>query len=523
MPRERGTTVRDAGVRFAVQNGGRVNTITIRAADGRQKINKHIYGHFAEHLGRCIYDGIWVGEDSPIPNVRGIRTDIVEALKRLNAPNLRWPGGCFADVYDWRQGIGPKDKRPSIINIWGNALENNHFGTHEFMDLCEQIGCDPYIGGNVGSGNVREMRDWLEYLTSDDRSALADERRRNGREKAWGIPFWGIGNENWGCGGNMTPVYYADLYCQYQNFIRNHNAAVPMMKIASGYGGSDTEGRDLAVFMEHITKRHFPVKTDGISVHYYVYLRENQRHSATQFGEEEWFEVIRLGHRIGHVIEQNAKILDSYDPDKRMWLIIDEWGTWYPNEPGTPRDFLYQQNSMRDAVVAADSLHLFQQYADRVQMANIAQTVNVLQAMILTQGEQMILTPTYYVFEMFKAHQDATLLPLDIDATPYSMGEHSVPSISASASRGANGDVLLTLANMTPRESQTIRVNGVGAAASIASATLLAGDDMTAHNTFEQPERVTPTAFTGAAISDDGTLTIELPAASVAAITLRGL
>lgn len=496
-----------------------MSTITVHVSRPLHKINRHIYGHFAEHLGRCIYDGIWVGEDSAIPNVRGIRSDIVEALRNINIPNLRWPGGCFADVYNWLGGIGPRESRPSIINIWGNALENNHFGTHEFMDLCEQLGCDPYIGGNVGSGTPREMRDWLEYLTSDDASHLANLRRQNGREKSWPMPFWGIGNENWGCGGNMTPEFYADLYCQYQNFVRHYNDT-PMMKIASGYGGSDPDGKDLAVFMDKITHRRYPVQTDGISIHYYVYLRGEMQHSATQYGEAEWFTVLKMAHHMDHVIAEHARVLDQYDPEKRMWLIVDEWGTWYPNEPGTNVNFLYQQNAIRDAVVAAHTLHLFQKHGDRVQMTNIAQMVNVLQAMILTQGEQMLLTPTYHVYEMFKAHQDADLLALEIDAPVYQVGEEAIPSVSASASRASDGSVLLTLCNLTPTESIALSCNFADVNLSQADGRILAGESLTAHNTFDAPDRVQPVPFDGATLRDGG-LDITLPAASVVALTLR--
>jgi alpha-L-arabinofuranosidase len=496
-----------------------MNQITIRAQGAHKKINRHIYGHFAEHLGYCIYDGIWVGEESSIPNVRGIRTDVVEALRKINAPNLRWPGGCFADVYHWQDGIGPRDKRPQRINFWGNAPETNHFGTHEFMDLCEQIGCEPYIGGNVGSGSVKEMCDWVEYLTSNYDSTLSNLRRENGREQAWNIPFWGIGNENWGCGGHMTPEYYADLYCQYHNFVKNYGVE-PMLKIASGYGGSDTDGEDLAVFMDRTMNRRFPVKTDGISIHYYVYVRHDERHSATQFGEDEWFTVIKMAHHIGHVIQENAKILDKYDPEKRMWLIVDEWGTWYPCEPGTNPEFLYQQNSMRDAVVAALTLHLFQEHCDRVQMANIAQTVNVLQAMILTEDDRMILTPTYHVFDMLQKHQDATLLPIDVDCDTYTKGTDSLPVISASASRSETGEVLLTLCNLNPTDAVTLTCACPDLDVSHIKGTALVSDDITAHNTFDNPDRVQPVPFDGARLEDKHQLQIHLPAGSVVALTL---
>lgn len=498
-----------------------MNKITINTTAGQQKINRHIYGHFAEHLGGCIYGGIWVGEDSKIPNTRGIRDDLVAALKHVRIPNLRWPGGCFADDYHWKDGIGPRAQRPRTINKWwGRVVEDNAFGTHEFLDLCEQLGCEPYIAGNVGSGSVYEMQQWLEYLTADGDSSMATLRRQNGREAPWEIPFWGIGNENWGCGGHMTPEYYGDLYCQYQTFIRNYGKN-PMKKIASGYGGSDTRGEDLDKFLNHIRNRRHPVSTDGVSIHYYVYVRHMEEHSATRFGETEWFTVLKLAHDIGDVIALNAKVLDRYDPEKRIGLIVDEWGTWYPAEPGTNPAFLYQQNSMRDAVVAALTLHLFNAASDRVQMANLAQTVNVLQAMILTQGEKMILTPTYHAFDLLKGHQDATLLPLDFQGDGYTMGSESLPAVSASASRAESGDMLLTLCSLKPRDAVTVECTFDGGNITQVSGQILAGDDITAHNTFDAPDRVKPSAFNGFTVEDRQHVKIQLPAASVVALTLR--
>jgi alpha-L-arabinofuranosidase len=489
-----------------------MNSLKIRT-EGTQRINRHIYGHFAEHLGRCIYDGIWVGEDSPIPNTRGIRKDIVEALRMLNIPNLRWPGGCFADFYDWRDGIG--ENRPTRLNMWGNETESNAFGTHEFMDLCEQLGAEPYFGGNVGSGNVREMRDWIEYLTSNDKSStLANQRRQNGREEGWHIPYWGIGNENWGCGGNMTPEYYAHLYCQYQNFLRNYSDK-PMMKIASGYGGSDTEGIGLAAFMDTIRNRRFPVSTDGISIHNYVFLRDTPHHHATNFGEKEWWEVLKNANNMDHVIRQNAAILDKYDPEKRIWLLVDEWGTWYPAEPGEPNGILYQQNTMRDAIVAAMVLHIFQAHAERVQMANIAQTVNVLQAMILTQGEKMLLTPSYHVFEMLKGHQDATLLPIELNVDSH----EGLSLISASASKAANGEILLSLCNLHPSQVISLEIQ-FDKAISSKNGRILVGDAINAHNSFDAPNHVQPQEFSGASVQGES-LRLDLPAASVISLTLN--
>jgi len=494
-----------------------MNTLKLDTNKERGTINRHIYGHFAEHLGRCIYDGLYVGEDSSIPNIRGFRKDIVEALRKINIPNLRWPGGCFADEYHWRDGIG--NDRPLRLNFWGNAPEPNAVGTHEFLDLCEQLGCEPYFGGNVGSGTVQEMRDWVEYITSDYDSALSNERRANGREKAWAMPFWGIGNENWGCGGHMTPEQYADLYSQFHTFVRNYSDT-PMMKIAAGMGGSDHNGDDIAIFMDKAMNRRHPVKTDGVSIHYYVYLPNKSEHSATVFGEKEWFTVLHDANEMDHVIKQNSAVLDEYDPDKNIWLIVDEWGAWYPVEPGTNPRFLYQQNSMRDAVVAALTLHIFQDHCDRVQMANLAQTVNVLQALCLTDGEKMILTPTYHVFDMFKGHHDATALSIDLDCESYAVGEESIPMVSASASKSASGDVLITLTNLHPSEAITLNCSISDLDISTVIGLILADTEITAHNTFDMPDRVQPAVYTGATLSDGNQLKIELPAASVVALTL---
>ena len=492
--------------------------ITIRAKDEQGTINRHIYGHFAEHLGRCIYDGIYVGEDSSIPNVRGVRTDIVDALKQINIPNLRWPGGCFADLYHWRDGIGPKEDRPKRLNFWGDAAETNEFGTHEFLDLCEILECDPYFGGNVGSGTVKEMRDWVEYITANQDSTLSNERRANGREEAWPMPFWGIGNENWGCGGHMTPEQYADLYTQYHTHVRNYGET-PMMKIASGIGGTDHNGEDIEVFMERLTSRRHSVKTDGVSIHYYVFLVENEEHDAVKFGEDEWYTVMQMAYHMDHVVKRNSEVLDKYDPEKRIWLIVDEWGNWFPVEEGTEPAFLYQQNTMRDAVVAALTLHIFQDHNDRLQMANIAQTVNVLQAMILTEGEKMVLTPTYHVYDMFKGHQDAQKLAFEVETDTMTIDGVDVPKVSASASRTKDGDVLFTLCNLHATEAQTISVSVEDMDVSTVAGTILQGDALNAHNSFDAPETVVPQAFEGATLSD-GVLSFELPAASVLALTL---
>jgi alpha-N-arabinofuranosidase len=490
--------------------------LKIDAAKTAGTINRNIYGHFAEHLGRCIYEGIWVGEDSPIPNTKGLRNDVTAALKALNIPVLRWPGGCFADEYHWMDGIGPKENRPRMVNThWGGTVENNHFGTHEFMELCEQLGTKPYINGNVGSGTVYEMQQWMEYLTFDGESPMANLRKLNGRELPWKAKYFGVGNESWGCGGNMRPEYYADEYRRYATYVRNYGDN-KVYKIACGASEGDYHWTE--VLMRE-AGRHM----HGLSLHYYTLPTGNwqDKGSATEFDSTAWFETLRRTLYMEELLTKHSAIMDKYDPEKRVGLIVDEWGTWYNVEPGTNPGFLYQQNSLRDALVAGINLNLFHQHCDRVQMANIAQTVNVLQAMILTEGEKMVLTPTYHVFEMFKVHQDAELVPVELESPSYTLGAVSIPQLSVSCSRNAEGKLHLSLCNLHHAEAAPVQVklSGLTAAAPELSGRILAHDSLQAHNTFADPEKVKPEAFT-ALEWNDGVLAATLPPASVVVIAI---
>jgi len=476
-------------------------------------ISRHIYGHFAEHLGRCIYDGFWVGEDSSIPNTRGIRNDVIQALRDLNTPNLRWPGGCFADDYHWRDGIGPPEDRPQRVNIhWGQVTETNAFGTHEFLDLCELIDAEPYIAGNVGSGTPQEMRDWIEYMTYDGDSELADLRRANGRAKPWKIKYFGVGNENWGCGGNMRPEYYADLYRRFATYCRNFGEK-RLVRVACGPGGRNPE-------WTHVVMERAADKMQALSMHFYtVYPNWQDKTPATGFVEKQWFAMLHECLQVERAIDESEQIMDRVDPDKRIELYVDEWGAWYRTEPGHPSWGLYQQNSLRDALLAALTFHIFQEHNDRVKMANIAQTVNVLQAMILTDRERMLLTPTYHAFEMYKVHQDATRLPVEITSPGYEFGGQSMPALSVSASRDKEGAVHVSIVNTHAREAVKLAADMPGVDASQVSGRILTSDELDAHNTFDQPNRLQPTEFTGAAI-EDGKLTVDVPPRSVIVLQL---
>ncbi len=457
------------------------------------KINRNIYGNFSEHLGRCIYNGVFVGKDSPIENVRGMRSDIVEALKQAKLPILRWPGGCFADEYHWKDGIGPLSTRKKMINThWGGVVEDNSFGTHEFFDLCEQIGCEPYVNGNVGSGSVQEMNEWIEYMTMDGVSPMADMRKANGRESAWPLKYFAVGNENWGCGGNMKAEFYADQYRRYQTYVRNYGPN-RIYKIACGPSSGDYYWTDVLM-------REAAQYMDGLSLHHYTITHNwDKKGSATDFTTEEYYKTMARAWDMETLVKTHAGIMDRYDPQKRVGLIVDEWGTWFDVEPGTNPGFLYQQNTMRDAMVAAMTLNIFNKHSDRVHGANIAQLINVLQALILTDGEKMLRTPTYHVFEMYKDHQDNELV---LSALPNAKMEGGTPQLTESASVDAEGNVTVTIANMHPEKAERISMRLDGGKYELAEARVLS-DEIHALNTFEDPDAVTPKAFTGVQTSYD--------------------
>jgi alpha-N-arabinofuranosidase len=486
-----------------------VNRLVVNADLGTTKISRHIYGHFSEHLGRCIYGGFWVGEDSAVANIRGISTAVIDALKALHIPNLRWPGGCFADEYHWRDGIGPREQRPSMVNThWGGVTENNHFGTHEFLDVCELLECDPYICGNVGSGTIQEMAEWVEYLTFDGISPRAEERRRNGREQPWRVTYFGVGNENWGCGGNMRAEYYADQYRRYATYCRNYGAN-KLYKVAGGPNSGDTH------WMETLLRQVPHHMMQGISLHYYA-TEWPPRESATEFGEEKWFAVMTWAAKMEEFLQRHGAIMDFYDPQRRIGLVVDEWGTWYGVEPGTNPGFLYQQNSLRDALVAGMTLNLFNNYAHRVHMANLAQTINVLQAVLLTDKGSVVKTPTYHVFDLYKVHQDATLLPIDLQSIDYTLEGGKLPALNVSASRDDSGAVHLTVCNVHAMTAQplTISLRGLSSEAKQVTGRILTADAVNAHNTFDAPDTVGIQDFTEFTW-EDSTITVELPAKSV--------
>ena len=491
------------------------STLVIHADQGTNIISRNIYGQFSEHLGRCIYDGIWVGENSSIPNTRGIRNDVVAALKKIEIPVIRWPGGCFADQYHWEDGVGPRDQRPKRINTsWGGVVEDDQFGTHEFLDFCDQIGAAPYISGNVGSGTVEELAEWIEYMTAATNSVMSDLRRKNGRAEPWKIPFVGIGNESWGCGGEMTPEFYSDNFRRYNTFVKDYPGNA-IYRVASGSSGDDTNWTE--VLMKNVGPR-----MNGLSLHYYTLPSGNwsKKGSATEFGEADWFATLNHALRMEDLVTRHSAIMDQYDPQKKVGLIVDEWGAWYDVEPGTNPGFLYQQNTLRDALVAGVTLNIFNQHCDRVKMACIAQLANVLQSMILTDREKMTVTPSYWVFEMFVPHHDATLLPSELKSADYTFNSQKIPAVSVSASRDKSGKIHVTLCNLNPNQSAEVAVDLQGAKAQKISGQVLTAPEMNAHNTFENPDAIKPADLSAFKTTDAG-FTVTLPSKSVVALEVE--
>ncbi|MFK7984210.1 MAG: alpha-N-arabinofuranosidase [Saprospiraceae bacterium] len=491
------------------------NKVTLNVDLAEHQISKHIYGHFSEHLGRCIYGGFYVGEDNQlIPHQKGMRKDVVAALKKLAIPNLRWPGGCFADTYHWKDGIGPKDKRPTIVNTWwGGTTEDNSFGTHEFLELCQQLETAPFISGNVGSGTVQELSDWIQYTNAGHESPMSKLRRENGRKDPWSVKYWGVGNEAWGCGGNMRPEYYVDLYRQYATYMNTAAKGSQLYRIAAG-------GYSNNVDWTEVLMKNIPLKLmEGISLHHYSVFSWGEKGPSTAFTEDHYFLTMQKALAIEDHIKAHSRVMDKYDPQKTIGLIVDEWGGWYEVEPGTNPGFLYQQNTMRDAMIAGTTLNTFNNHCERVKMANLAQAVNVLQAVILTEEEKILLTPTYHVMEMYKVHQDAKLIPIHLKSAAYQLGDKTLQAISASASIDTTGKVHISLVNIDAKASQEIQIALRGMDAKTVQGRLLTADKIQAHNTFDKPETIQPKNFKGATLEEE-TVSIVLPPFSIVVLEI---
>ena len=505
-------------VLFLLANGSvfSQNSVSLKPDTGKGvTISRHIYGHFAEHLGRCIYGGFYVGEgNTKIPNTNGVRNDVVDALKKLKIPNLRWPGGCFADTYHWKDGIGPKNQRPTIVNNWwGGVTEDNSFGTHDFLNMCELLETEPYLSANVGSGTVQEVADWLQYVNFGGKSPMSDLRVKNGREKPWKVKFWGIGNEAWGCGGNMRAEYYADVYRKYATFMTDWDNTSRIMRIASG--ASDADYHWTETLMKNIPHNML----GGVALHHYSVISWRAKGPSTAFTEDHYFATMKEACLMDSLIIKHTAIMDKYDPNKRVALVVDEWGGWYDVEPGTNGAFLYQQNTMRDAMIAGVTLNYFNNHADRVKMANLAQTINVLQAVILTDEEKMLLTPTYHVMEMYNVHQDAKRILPEIKSKDYVFKGQRLPAVSASASIDSLKRTHISLVNIDANNAQDITVNLPGRHTSITGRILTSGK-LQDYNSFENPTKIKPAEFKGASLKGN-TISVKLPPFSVVVLELK--
>lgn len=490
-------------------------SVKLQPSDDAPVINKHIYGHFAEHLGTCIYGGFYVGEKSTlVPHTDGVRNDVINALKQLKIPNLRWPGGCFADTYHWKDGVGPKEKRPTIVNQWwGGVTEDNSFGTHDFLNLCETIGAEPYLAGNIGSGTVQELADWVQYVNFAGESPMSKWRRENGRDKPWNVRYWGVGNEAWGCGGNMTPEYYANEFRKYATFMADWGNSSKIFRVASGANSGDFNWTE--VLMKNIPLNLL----EGVALHHYAVVNWNKKGSSLEFTEEEYAANMRVTWAMEKLVKEHSKIMDKYDPKKKVALIVDEWGAWYDPLPGSNPGFLQQQNTMRDAMVAGITLNIFNNHADRVRMANLAQTINVLQAVILTNKEKLLLTPTYHVMEMYNVHQNAKLIPVQFESPLFIRGKDSIRAISISASVDQQGKTHISLVNVDPSKKHTIQLDP-GKSFKSVNGRILHSPRLQDHNSFDQPEKIKPQPFKDARLNARQ-LSVNMPPGSVIVLELE--
>jgi len=500
---------------MTLQTKAQTTKISFSPVEDSITISKHIYGHFAEHLGRCIYDGLYVGDTSKIKNIDGVRLDIIEALKEIKIPNLRWPGGCFADTYQWKDGIGPLEDRPTIVNTWwGGTTEDNSFGTHNFLNLCEELGAEPFISGNVGSGSVKDFTDWIQYTNHAEGSPMAKLRKENGREEPWNVKFWGIGNEMWGCGGNMSAEYYANIYKQYSTFTSSWENDKGLYRIAAGATGEDYHWTE--VLMKEVPKSLI----EALGLHHYAVIDWNEKGSSTDYNQDIYFKSMKEALKMETHVKKHIEIMDQYDPENEIDLVVDEWGGWYEVEEGTNPGFLYQQNTMRDAMIAGMTLNIFNNYSRRVKMANLAQTVNVLQAVALTEGEKMILTPTYHVFKMYTVHHDTQLLPLKFESPSYTFEGEEIPAISVSASKDKDNKIHVSLVNIDAEKSHKVEIDVNDLDIKKLEGSILQSNALQDYNSFDEPEKIGIENFKDFKLKK-GKVELTLPAFSVIVLSSK--
>jgi alpha-N-arabinofuranosidase len=494
-------------------------TLTVLLDEPIGTINPRVYGQMTEHIGRVIYEGIWVGPDSKIPNVNGLRTDTIDALKRVKPSVIRWPGGCFADAYQWQDGVGPPQQRPLRHNHWWLRDEPNTFGTDEFLEFCRLLNAEPFLNANVGTGSTAEALNWLEYCNGTGNGTYAQMRARNGHPDPYGVRLWGIGNENWGCGGLFSPAEYAQRFRQYALYFKRMGLS------------SDTELVGVGSIEEGWNAKFLDAVGPGLPYLDLLSMHKYFRHGPSiTFSDAQYTSLMLDLTEFERLIRNALAAIDEVEPrrakypvfgkmprNKPISLVIDEWGVWHSD--ATIEDGFRENGTLRDAIFAASSLNLFHRYAQRVTMTNIAQVTNCLHSLILTDGAQMTLTPTFYVYEMYRDHQGAQSLRTELSNTAQiSDSQHSRPAISASASRSANS-MLITIANQSLTDGAEMRINIRGGRASSATATSLTGPNVRSQNTAVEPQTVVPKP--ARVDIDGGELIARVPAGSVQAIRVQ--
>ena len=503
--------------------------IIVRPRQAGATIASHIYGHFVEHLGGVIYDGIWVGRDSTIANVDGIRKAFIDDMKAISAPNVRWPGGCFADGYHWRGGIGPSNRRPRTYNYWQTnthdgvrGFETNQFGTHEFMRLCRLTGAEPYLAGNVGSGTVQEFHDWVDYCNAAPGTlSLADQRASNGATEPFNIQYWGVGNESWGCGGDMTPQEYAQ---RYRQFVTQFPAHVRPFLIATGPRGHSAD-RDIGWtrgFFEAMQEGRRS-RVDGFSLHFYTDFRQTRFKAAT-FTPKQWYSVLLKGIGIERAILDNWKIMGQFDAEHRTKLVVDEWGNWYPpGEEVAPGFTISQPITLRDGLHTALTFDIFNRHADKIAMANVAQTINCLHSLFLAHEDTFVRTPVYYVFRMYQPHMNGNLVPIEVGGSDQTVtaeeGTARMALVYGSASVNAARVLTATLTNPSVEASVQARLRLEGAQAIEVTGQVLTHADRQAANTFATPANVS-LAPVRATVDGQG-VRVTIPKQAVVSLSIR--
>jgi alpha-N-arabinofuranosidase len=463
-------------------------SVTVLLDEPIGTIKPAVYSHFTEHIGGVIYDGIWVGPDSKVPNIDGIRRSLVEHVRRLGRIVMRWPGGCFADRYHWRDGIGPRDRRPRRFGRWREETEPNHFGTREFMTFCRLCGAEPYFAANVGTGSAEEFQQWVEYCNAPaGKTTLADERAANGDIEPFGVRYWGVGNESWGCGGKFTPEDYCTEYRKFTEWLPGYG--VPHYLIAAGPNGNDVSW----------TRRFFKKWADyaraplhGWSPHYYCGTTGH----ALNFSTDQWYEMLHKGNQMEKLIADQWGAMGEFDPDHKVKLVIDEWGCWHPEGTEINKRHLFEQmGCLRDALVAALTLDTFNRHAEKVDMANIAQLVNNLHSLFLADGDRFVATPTFHVFEMYRPHHEAQSVRLDVQAPSVSFraggNDANLFRLAGSASRKEK-QLTLTFVHTHLREPAEVAIRLRAGRAERVNQTVLTHHELNAHNTFDKPETVVP-------------------------------